>query len=81
MKLFEPIEIRGMRLKNRIYMASMVTVGIFGPKAIQFYVERAKGGVGSITTQYVTEWNWMLEDVDDLIWDLSQALESVAEGN
>jgi 2,4-dienoyl-CoA reductase-like NADH-dependent reductase (Old Yellow Enzyme family)/thioredoxin reductase len=76
-KLFEPIEIRGMRLKNRIYMASMVAVGLYGPKAIQFYVERAKGGVGSITTQYVTEWNWMLEDADDLI-PLTEAVHRAA---
>jgi 2,4-dienoyl-CoA reductase-like NADH-dependent reductase (Old Yellow Enzyme family)/thioredoxin reductase len=65
-KLFEPIEIRGMRLKNRLYMASMVTVGLRGPNAIEFYVERAKGGVAAITTQYVTDWSWMLEGADDL---------------
>jgi len=65
-KLFEPIEIRGMRLKNRLYMASMVAVGLKGPNAIEFYVERAKGGVGAITTQYVTEWKWVLEEVDEL---------------
>jgi len=66
MKLFEPIEIGGVRFKNRLYMSSMVAVGLWGSNAIEFYVARARGGVGSITTQYVTEWSWILEKADTL---------------
>ena len=66
MKLFEPIEIGGVRFKNRLYLSSMVAVGLWGPNAIEFYVARARGGVGAITTQYVTEWSWILEKADDL---------------
>ncbi len=48
-KLFEPIEIRGMTLKNRILMAPMeVGVGPTGRRGKAFYEERAKGGVGAI---------------------------------
>jgi len=48
-KLFEPIEIRGMTLKNRVIMAPMeIGVGISGQRGRTFYEERAKGGVGAI---------------------------------
>ena len=48
-KLFEPIEIRGMTLKNRIIMAPMeIGVGISGRRGRVFYEERAKGGAGAI---------------------------------
>lgn len=49
MKLFEPIEIRGMTIKNRIVMSSMgMGIGYTNKRAIDFYVERARGGVGAI---------------------------------
>jgi len=48
-KLFEPIEIRGMTLKNRILMAPMeIGVGISGRRGRIFYEERAKGDAGAI---------------------------------
>ncbi len=50
MKLFEPITIRGMTLKNRIVMAPMhLRVGLRGKLARAYFAERAKGGVGAIT--------------------------------
>lgn len=66
MKLFEPIEIGGVTFKNRIYMPSMVTVGLHGPKPLAFYVERAKGGVAAISTQYIYDWSWILGRVEEL---------------
>ncbi|ABB32429.1 NADH-dependent flavin oxidoreductase, Oye family [Geobacter metallireducens GS-15] len=49
MKLFEPLTIRGMTVKNRIVMSSMgVGLGYSNKRVIDFYVERAKGGVGTI---------------------------------
>ena len=54
-KLFEPGYIGKLRLRNRIVMASMGTGyaeldGRFSWQDIDFYVERAKGGVGLIIT-------------------------------
>lgn len=49
MKLFRPITIRGMELKNRIIMAPMGTnFRHRNPRARAYFVERARGGVGAI---------------------------------
>ena len=49
MKLFEPITIRGMSLKNRIIMPPMqLMLGLKNRRARAFYLERAKGGAGAI---------------------------------
>jgi len=49
MHLLEPITIRGVEFKNRVVMAPMqVGVGMRSPRARAYYVERAKGGVGTI---------------------------------
>jgi 2-enoate reductase len=55
-KLFEPISIGKVEMKNRIAMAPMAIGGLttpdggFGARAIDYYAERAKGGVGLIIT-------------------------------
>lgn len=50
MKLFEPITIRGMILKNRILMSSMgLGHGYTNQHVRDFYIERARGGVGAIS--------------------------------
>ncbi len=55
-KLFEPVSIGKVRINNRIAMAPMGIVGLTapdgnpGPRAIDYYKERAKGGVGLIIT-------------------------------
>ena len=57
-KLFEPVQIGKVRIKNRIAMAPM---GILNPpmvnpdgsptqRTVDYYIERAKGGVGLIIT-------------------------------
>jgi 2-enoate reductase len=54
--LFKPIQIGSVEIKNRIAMAPMGILGLVnsdgspGPRAIDYYVERAKGGVGLIIT-------------------------------
>lgn len=54
--LFEPMKIGQVELKNRFSMAAMGTGGMVTPKgafskdAVDYYAERAKGGVGLITT-------------------------------
>jgi 2,4-dienoyl-CoA reductase-like NADH-dependent reductase (Old Yellow Enzyme family)/thioredoxin reductase len=50
-KLFEPIEIKGMVLKNRIVMGPMCTCfadDYVTQKTIDYFVERAKGGAGLV---------------------------------
>lgn len=47
--LSQPITIGSMELKNRMVMAPMgVTVGNMSPAAVEYFVERAKGGAGMI---------------------------------
>lgn len=48
MKLFEPVEINGITLKNRIVMPPMQLMLGLGRRARAFYLERAKGGAGAI---------------------------------
>jgi 2,4-dienoyl-CoA reductase (NADPH2) len=50
-KLFEPITIGSMTLKNRIVMPPITTLYDFegGPRYNAFFAERARGGVGMIT--------------------------------
>jgi 2,4-dienoyl-CoA reductase-like NADH-dependent reductase (Old Yellow Enzyme family)/thioredoxin reductase len=53
MKLFEPIEILGLTLRNRIIMSSMLTHfasinGEVSDRLVAYHEERAKGGVGLI---------------------------------
>lgn len=55
-KLFEPIKIGEVELKNRIVMPAMSTNfpnadGSVSQRQIDYYVERAKGGVGLIITE------------------------------
>ncbi len=55
-KLFEPAAIGKVRLKNRIAMAPMGILGLTDPdgnptqRAIDYYIERARGGIGLIIT-------------------------------
>lgn len=51
MKLFEPISIRGMEVRNRIvYPAIQMNMGLTNRRARAFYAERARGGAGLIIT-------------------------------
>jgi 2,4-dienoyl-CoA reductase-like NADH-dependent reductase (Old Yellow Enzyme family)/thioredoxin reductase len=54
-KIFEPIEIKGMKLKNRIGFAPFVNIpggeeGFVTDQTIRWFEERAKGGLGFIMT-------------------------------
>ena len=57
-KLFEPLTIKNLALKNRIVMASMNDCGVDAEgnvtqRQIDYYTERAKGGVALINPGYV----------------------------
>ena len=55
-KLFEPVMIGGIEIRNRIAMAPMGVPGLLNPdgslgqRAVDYYIERARGGVGLIIT-------------------------------
>ena len=59
-KMFEPIRIGGIEVKNRIAMAPMSIRGLSNPdgspgqRARDYYIERARGGVGLIITGIIT---------------------------
>ena len=49
MKLFEPMTIKNMQVKNRIVMPPMqLALGVQNPRVRAYYMERAKGGAGNI---------------------------------
>ena len=55
-KLFQPGVIGGLQIKNRMIMSPMGTHfpeedGSVGDRLINYYVERAKGGVGAIMVE------------------------------
>ena len=77
MKLFEPIIIRGMKLKNRILMEPMeVGLGYRSRKARAFYVERAQGGVGAIVAPGLSVDLLLYDDT----WGTPGAVSSFIEG-
>ena len=57
--LFSPINVNGIKIKNRIVMGPMGNVGMAdetgrpGNKMIRYFAERARGGVGLITSGLV----------------------------
>jgi len=52
MKLFEPLNIKNVTLRNRVVMPPMVgNMGVVTEQAIAFYRERAKGGVGTVIVE------------------------------
>ncbi len=54
--LFEPFKIGNVEIKNKVVMSPMLTIGwfeeqsIISDKIIDYYEERAKGGVGAVFT-------------------------------
>ncbi len=51
-KLYEPIKIGNIKVKNRLAMSAMdlgfTSDGFINERFIDFYIERARGGVGLI---------------------------------
>jgi 2-enoate reductase len=70
--LFSPIQVNSIKLKNRIVMGPMGNVGMAdetgrpGNKMIQYFVERARGGVGLITSGLVLASNNVEASVTEL---------------
>ena len=55
-ELFKPFKIGKVEIKNKVVMSPMLSIGWFeehsviSDKMIDYYVERAKGGVGAVFT-------------------------------
>jgi 2,4-dienoyl-CoA reductase-like NADH-dependent reductase (Old Yellow Enzyme family)/thioredoxin reductase len=63
MKLFEPITIRSMTLKNRIIMPPMqVSLGFRNARAQAYFAERARGGVAAIITPATSVDSFIFDD-------------------
>ncbi|MBV7275627.1 FAD-dependent oxidoreductase [Clostridium sp. PL3] len=64
--LFEPFKINKLEIKNKFFMAPMATPatcdvnGSYTYDSMEYYVERAKGGVGLI----ITGANWVESDIE-----------------
>ena len=77
-KLFEPVSIGKVTLKNRIAMAPMGIVGLTNPdgsptqRAIDYYIERARGGIGLIITSLFKVEN-EIESIGDRLELISRA--------
>jgi 2-enoate reductase len=75
-QLFSPIQVNSIKIKNRILMGPMGNVGLCDEtgrpsnKMIQYFVERAKGGVGLITSGLVLASNNVEASVTE-VGDLS----------
>lgn len=57
LNLFQPIEVKGLNLKNRIVMPPMASEsgtldGFVTDKNIEYYIKRAEGGVGTIIVEH-----------------------------
>src|SRR4030042_2010153 len=57
MKLMQPLRLKGVELRNRIVMAPMLSRlcnpdGVVSQKLIDYYAERARGGVGLVIVEY-----------------------------
>lgn len=72
MKLFEPINIRGMIVPNRIvYPAIQMNMGLSNRRARAFYGERAKGGAGLVISANTSIDNLASEE----LWGGDQGLQ------
>lgn len=71
MKLFEPITIRNMELRNRIvYPAIQMNMGLTNRRARAYYTERAQGGAGLLMTGNTSIDNLASEE----LWDSREGL-------
>jgi 2-enoate reductase len=68
-KLLEPIKIGKVEIKNRVAMAPMGVQGLLNPdgslgqRGVDYYIERARGGVGLIITSFYKVEN----DIEQLV--------------
>ena len=88
-KMFEPIKIRELEIKNRIAMSPMAVIGLttlggaFSRRAIDYYIERARGGTGLIITGIVKVENeiekWPIPSIPDLSLNPAHFIQTASE--
>ncbi|MBI4300651.1 MAG: FAD-dependent oxidoreductase, partial [Chloroflexi bacterium] len=66
MKLFDPIKVGGITLKNRTYMLSMGSPGQLGQRAVDYYVARAKGGTAALVTGIVASYDLLVKRIEEM---------------
>jgi len=77
-KLFEPLTVRTLQLKNRIVMPPMVAnMGVITDQSRAYYAERAKGGAGLIIVEAVVLRRF---ESPEFVEGLSLLAEDVHEG-
>lgn len=65
-RLFEPAQIGNVKIKNKFFMAPMATIvdtdenQSYTPRSVEYFVQRARGGVGLI----ITGANWVENTVE-----------------
>ena len=90
LKIFQPLEINGMKLKNRMLFAPMLNSpigegGFVNDKTINWFAERARGGAGLVMTGIASpnaeEWALLPRQLalydDKFIRDLTRLVEAV----
>ena len=87
--LFSPISIGTLKIQNRIVMPPMAThystpEGFVTDRQIAYYVKRAKGGVGQITTEHTgimqqgkASWKMMLISTDEHAAKIKKLIQAV----
>jgi len=76
MKLFDPIKIKNLELKNRIVMPPMqLALGLRNKRVQAYYMERAMGGVGTIIV-HATSVDLL---IDDDAWGRPNSIASLVE--
>ncbi len=76
MRIFEPITIRDMEIRNRIvYPAIQMNVGLTNRRARAYYAERARGGAGLIISGVLSIDNLACEE----LWGGAEGLVSFVE--
>jgi len=88
-KIFEPIKIGKLEIKNRIAMSPMAVIGLttlggaFSQRAVQYYIERARGGTGLIITGIVKVENeiekWPIPSIPDLSSNPAHFIQTASE--
>lgn len=66
MKLLEPIQVGNMTLKNRTYNLPFGNPGQLGDTAINFWVARAKGGMGAMCVGNNASWDRLLDRMEEM---------------
>jgi len=85
--IFQPIQIGGVTLKNRVILCAMGGTNLFGhdgyslnPKIRDYYIERCRGNVGCIipgVTQVVSGGAWLYENEEVFLGPVKELMDEI----